>query len=233
MASREGLTHRERVRALTVGEIKEYAYAQIAQGGPGALSLNAIAKSMGMSGPGLYRYFASREELIAALVTESFEDLADTVARVAADAAGQAPEGRLRAVARGFRGWALAAPHRYRLVFGSAYGTGSLDPARIIPAATRSMTVLLSALAGLSTAPPPPVSDAVLERQLEQWGARQEPGTIPVPGNLMIGLSAWTRLHGVISLEIDGFFVQVGVDPARLYDREIDHLISDRLARHA
>jgi AcrR family transcriptional regulator len=233
MAAREGLTHRERLRALTVAEIKERGYAQIAAGGPGALSLNAIAKSMGMSGPALYRYFASREELTAALVTDSFDDLADALAQVAADAAGQAPRDRLRAVARGFRGWALAAPHRYRLVFGSTYGTGALDPARIIPAATRSMTVLLAALADLNTSPPPPVSDAILETQLEQWGARQDPGTIPAAGNLRLGLAAWTRLHGIISLEIDGFFAQVGVDPARLYDSEIDHLISERLAGHA
>jgi AcrR family transcriptional regulator len=233
MAVREGLTHRERLRALTVEEIKEHGYAQIAEGGPGALSLNAIARSMGMSGPALYRYFASREELMAALVTDSFDDLADTLTQVAADAAGQPLADRLRAVARGFRGWALAAPHRYRLAFGSTYGTGALDPARIIPAATRSMTALLSALADLSTAPPPPVSDPILETQLEQWGARQDPGTIPVAGNLILGLATWTRLHGIISLEIDGFFLPVGVDPARLYDSEIDRLISERLAGHA
>jgi AcrR family transcriptional regulator len=180
----------------------------------------------------LYRYFASREELMAAMVTDSFDDLADALAQVAAAAVGHAPRDRLQAVARGFRGWALAAPHRYRLVFGSTYGTGELDPARIIPAATRSMNVLLTALAGLSTSPPPPVSDTVLETQLEQWGARQDPGTIPAAGNLRLGLAAWTRLHGIISLEIDGFFAQVGVDPARLYDSEIDHLISERLADH-
>jgi AcrR family transcriptional regulator len=232
MAVTEGLTHRERLRALTVETIKEHGYAQITEGGPGALSLNAIAKSMGMSGPALYRYFASREELMAALVTDSFDNLADTLTR-AADAAGQAPEDRLRAVALGFRGWALAAPHRYRLVFGSTYGTGALDPARIIPAATRSMTAILSALADLSTSPPPAVSDRILQSQLEQWGARQDPGTTPAAGNLLLGLAAWTRLHGIISLEIDGFFLQVGVDPARLYDSEIDHLISERRAGHA
>ena len=229
----DGMTHRERLRVLTVGEIKQQGYAQIAEGGPGALSLNRIAKVMGMSGPAMYRYFASREELMATLVTESFEDLADTLTQVAADAAGQVPEARLRAVAHGFRAWALAVPHRYRLVFGSTYGTGALDPSRIIPAASRSMTALLSALADLSTSPPPAVSDKILERQLEQWGARQDPDPVPLAGDLMLGLATWTRLHGIISLEIEGFFVQVGVDPARLYDSEIDRLISERLASHA
>ena len=71
----DGMTHRERLRVLTVGEIKRQGYGQIAEGGPGALSLNRIAKVMGMSGPAMYRYFASREELMATLVIESFEDL--------------------------------------------------------------------------------------------------------------------------------------------------------------
>jgi AcrR family transcriptional regulator len=215
---------------MTVGEIKEQAYAQIASGGPGVLSLSGIAKAMGMSGPAMYRYFASRDDLMATLVTESFEDLADRLTAVAADAAGQAPEGRLRAVAHAFRRWALAAPHRYRLVFGSSYGTGELDPARIIPAATRSMTTFLTALAELYGAPAPVVSDTTLARQLETWGARQNSSADLAPGELKLGLVAWTRLHGIISLEIEGFFVQVGVDPSRLYDSEIDQLVSERHA---
>src|SRR5439155_13755155 len=47
-------SRRERLRAQTLAEIREHAYAQIAQGGPTALSLNGIAKAMGMSGPALY-----------------------------------------------------------------------------------------------------------------------------------------------------------------------------------
>jgi AcrR family transcriptional regulator len=232
MASERGLTHRERVRALTVAEIKEQAYAQIVEGGPGALSLNGIAKAMGMSGPAMYRYFASREDLVATLVTESFEDLADTLAEVASEARPQAPEGRFRALAHGFRRWALESPHRYRLVFGSTYGTGALDPARIIPAATRSMAAILSALDELEQSPTPPVSDPVLGHELEEWGKRQGSGAVRDEGVLLLGLVAWTRLHGIISLEIEGFFLQVGVNPARVFDSEIDHLIVQRVSGH-
>ncbi|MGH9831347.1 MAG: TetR-like C-terminal domain-containing protein, partial [Blastocatellia bacterium] len=114
-------------------------------------------------------------------------------------------------------------------VFGSSSGSGALDPDRIIPAATRSMAVVLSALADLDPSPPPPVGDPVLQRELEDWGARQDPGTAHEAGDLVLGLVTWTRLHGIISLEIEGFFLQVGVDPVRLYQSEIDHLISQRV----
>jgi AcrR family transcriptional regulator len=211
-----------------VAEIKQHGYAQIADGGPSALSLNGIAKAMGMSGPAMYRYFASRDELLATLVTESYDDLADTLSDAALNARRKAPEGRLRAVTHAFRAWALAAPHRYRLVFGSTYGSGALDPARIIPPADRAMGVVLSALADLDTASPPPPDDTILRRQLEQWGENRAATVRDDTGSLLLGLLTWTRLHGIISLEIEGFFTQLGVEPARVYDNEIDQLITQR-----
>jgi AcrR family transcriptional regulator len=66
MSSTPAPTRRERVRLQTLDEIKQHAIQQVAAGGPSALSLNAIAKAMGMSGPAIYRYFASREQLLAA-----------------------------------------------------------------------------------------------------------------------------------------------------------------------
>jgi hypothetical protein len=71
---------------------------------------------------------------------------------VGAAARGGEPDDRLRAVADAYRGWALAHPHRYRLVFGSVPGSGALDPDRVIPAAHRAMRVLLAALADLGPA---------------------------------------------------------------------------------
>lgn len=231
MVSRDGPSHRERLRALTVAEIKQQGYAQIASAGPAALSLNGIAKSMGMTGPAMYRYFPSREALLVTLVTESYEDLADTLVGTAVNARRRVPEARLRAVANASRDWALAAPHRYRLVFGSSYGSGVLDPTGIVPTANRAMAVILSALADLPGGTPPPVSDPTLRGQLVHWGTHQEPTTTHDPGDLLLGLTAWTRLLGIVSLEIEGFFNQLGVEPARLYASEIDHLIDQRQQR--
>ena len=140
------------------------------------------------------------------------------------------PEGRLRAAAAAFRGWALEHPHRYRLVFGSTYGSGALDPERVIPAAHRGMSVLLAALAELGPADAAPsVDDPILGRQLADWAERH--GEPPLaPGVLLLGVAAWTRMHGIVSLEIEGVFEQLGVDPARLYDAEVDHLIAQRAA---
>ncbi|WP_143673003.1 TetR family transcriptional regulator, partial [Streptomyces sp. b94] len=58
MAKSDAATPRERYRAQVRAEIKQHAWEQIATAGASALSLNAIAKRMGVSGPALYRYFA-------------------------------------------------------------------------------------------------------------------------------------------------------------------------------
>jgi hypothetical protein len=35
-------------------------------------------------------------------------------------------------------------------------------------------------------------------------------------------------MHGIVSLEIEGFYEQVGVDPGLLFEAEIRHLIDQR-----
>jgi WHG domain-containing protein len=43
---------------------------------------------------------------------------------------------------------------------------------------------------------------------------------------LLLGLNAWTRLHGVISLELDGHLPSTGVDPQLLYEAEVSSLVA-------
>src|SRR3954447_3621377 len=240
MPTDQVLSRRERLRAEALQDIRRHGYEQIAQGGPTALSLNGIAKAMGMSGPALYRYFASRDELLATLVTESFEDLAQALEAAAARARDAPPPGagaepadaRLRAVTGAYRDWACSSPHRYRLVFGSSYGSGELDPDRIIPAAARSMAVLLAGLAELAPAKSAPkVQGAALRREIQRWGKVRAGDQIRDPGVLLLGLLTWSRMHGVVSLEIEGFYDQVGVDPGLLFEAEIQHLIEQRKGR--
>jgi AcrR family transcriptional regulator len=225
------LTRRERYRQETLAEIKQLAMRQIAEGGTGALSLNAIAKAMGMSGAALYRYFASRDDLLAELIVDAYHDLADALQ--AAAGRGDSPVARFRATAGAYRTWALAEPHRYRLVFANLAGSGQMEPERVIPAAQRSMDVFLSVLSevggspsGLPAAPGPPVP-ASLRAQLETWHARSGASALP-PATLLRALLAWTRLHGVLSLELDGHLTATGVDPALLYQAEVDILAGEQ-----
>jgi hypothetical protein len=128
-------------------------------------------------------------------------ELVPATDRPQAIALGSVNQNLARAVLQASRDWAQRFPHRYRLIFESTYGSGALEPERTIPAAHRAMTVILAALADLGpTDRAPTVTDTVLVRQLTAWG--NPPGQDPLkPGVLLLGLTAWTRLHGIISVE--------------------------------
>lgn len=95
------------------------------------------------------------------------------------------------------------------------------------------MVTLLDAIADLG---PPSTNGAragkagTLDRQLERWARNRPGGSHLPPAVLQLGVLAWTRLHGVVSLEIEGVFAAMDLDPALLYQNEVDHLIAQRAA---
>jgi AcrR family transcriptional regulator len=70
------LSRRDRLRAATKDEIIATARRLLVRDGPESVTLRAIAREMGMTAPGLYRYYASHEELIRHLVAGIFTELA-------------------------------------------------------------------------------------------------------------------------------------------------------------
>lgn len=208
---------RERYRQQVRDEIKSHAWTQVATAGASALSLNAIAKQMGISGPALYRYYGSRDELITELILDAYRDLADAC-RTAADKE-RTPAARLSAVADAVRQWALAAPHRYLLIYGTPV-PGYSAPSETTAIAAGIMALLLDAFAELDgSAGRPAKAIAALDRNLaahRDW-ARDHPAPASA---LRRALLFWTRLHGVVSLELAGHFTGMQFDPGLLYAAE-------------
>lgn len=222
------LNRRARYRIETQAEVKEIALRQLAEGGIGAVSLMAIGKEMGLSGPALYRYFASRDALLTALIIDAYSDLAEAIAETAQKGENAAPQERLRSLAGSFRAWALAQPHRYLLIYGTPV-PGYNAPNDTTLLARRILAPIIEALGALpATQAPTGPYQAELDAQLVQFvkanGQEQE-----ITGPLLRqGLMCWTRLHGVISLEIEGHFSSMGFDPALLYNSEVDALLDSR-----
>ncbi|GAA1152212.1 TetR/AcrR family transcriptional regulator [Streptomyces hebeiensis] len=215
---------RERYRAQVRAEIKERAWEQIATTGASALSLNAIAKRMGMSGPALYRYFAGRDELMTELIRDAYRSLADTFQAVRASGSG----GDVAALAHALRDWALADPQRYFLIYGTPV-PGYHAPDDTTAISVEIVTVLLDAWSELPSHPPASASDrpaAPLEEHLadhRRWAA----GHPATPTALRRTMAFWTRLHGVLSLELAGQFTGMDFDPAVLFEAELEDLLRD------
>lgn len=239
MAETGTKTPRERYRTQVRAEIKERAWEQMASAGASALSLNAIAKGMGMSGPALYRYFAGRDELMTELIRDSYRSLADAFGVAAASG----PD--VAALAHALRDWALADPQRYFLVYGTPV-PGYHAPADITGIAAEIMAALLdactapgpgSATSGPVTSPsasasasaptsaltPPDGATTAFHTHLEDHRQWAEGHPAPVAA-LRRALAFWTRLHGVLSLELAGHFAGMTFDPALLFEAELESL---------
>ncbi|MFD1148207.1 TetR/AcrR family transcriptional regulator [Saccharothrix hoggarensis] len=223
---------RERFREETKDEAKRIALEQLAQQGIGGVSVNAIAKRMGVTGPALYRYFKGRDDLLTELVRDAWHDLADAVEAAVAAAEGAEPPERVRAFAAAFRAWAVDAPHRYLLLFGTPV-PGYQAPVDTIAAAHRTMSAFLSVLPAAAGAAAgtrdearggPTTERAALDAQLAAWADSRGEGSVP-PAVLLTGLRGFTRLHGVLSLEVTGQFGPMGIDPALVYRAEVESLI--------
>ncbi|WP_329095333.1 TetR/AcrR family transcriptional regulator [Actinomadura citrea] len=212
MAEPDTGSPRERYRAQVRAEIKERAWEQIAAAGASALSLNAIAKRMGMSGPALYRYYAGRDELITELVRDAYRSLAGALRSASETGAG------LAGLAQTVRGWALEDPHRYFLIYGTPV-PGYQAPDDTTAVSDEIMAILLDACAASSQEEPATPFDTHLEGHRDWAGDHPAP-----PAALHRALTFWTRCHGVLSLELAGHFAGMGFDPAELFAAEVDGL---------
>ncbi|OKI00184.1 TetR family transcriptional regulator [Streptomyces sp. CB02923] len=221
-------TPRQRYRAQVQQEVKQAALAQIAAGGIEALSINAIAKTLGMSGPALYKYFRNRDDLLTALISDGYEDAADVTREAARRAADASPRDRLLALAHAFRDWALAQPHRYLLLAGTP-AVAYEAPAHTAESARK---VLGPFLAVLAEGRPWPAAEPLYGEvrawvagtpAVADWAAAYTSVADPVP-TLAATILAWTRIHGIVSLEVQGLFANMGHDPATLLTLEIGSL---------
>ncbi|MEV6240850.1 TetR/AcrR family transcriptional regulator [Lentzea sp. NPDC051838] len=203
-----GSKPRERYRAQVRDEVKRHAWTQIAAAGVTTLSLNAIAKEMGLSGPALYRYFAGRDELITELIRDAYRSLADTVR--AAFEAGTT----VVALAGVIREWALADPQRYLLIYGTPV-PGYHAPDEITAISNEIMAVLLEVCASPSGKPDTPFE--VLLGMDRGWASTM-PASSPTVHR---ALSFWTRVQGVLSLELAGHFAPMGFDAGLLLAEEV------------
>ncbi|MGH3711954.1 MAG: TetR/AcrR family transcriptional regulator [Micromonosporaceae bacterium] len=230
-------TRRERVRASTVGEIKQTARRLLVAEGPAAISLRAIAREMGMTAPALYRYFASHEALIAALCEELKLELLGELERARDAVPPDRLLDRLYAVQRAFRGWAIAHRAEFALVFASVRpaedgvpGTGDESKAAEAAqeaaqeAAYRFGAVFLELVVEIwqrtrFPLPEPEVMPAALREQLERFATSVQPAA-PV-GLAYIYLTGWIRLYGMVALEVFGHLGFALTDVEPLFEAEL------------
>lgn len=228
---------RQQARDRIEAQIIEVGRRHLVTDGAAGLSLRAIARDIGLVSSAVYRYVASRDDLLTLLLVDAYTELADTVDAAAGSGAGDdgsngdGPDDwsqRLILMAHAARAWAVDQPARWALLYGSPV-PGYRAPAELtVGPGTRVIATLIAAVAdGIRAgdipdpegAAPQPVS-ADLDRLRIEFGFA---GGDPV---LLQCFLVWATLVGAIGLEVFG---QYGSDtlsePGMVFDGQVRLLV--------
>ncbi len=206
--------------------IKDAAWKQIAKEGAPALSLRAIARNLKITAPAIYNYFASRDDLVTALIIDAYTSFGDSQIEARDAVPASDHTGRLTAIGLAYRNWALSHPQRYQLIFGTPIPGYEAPLEQVLPSGARSMSALVSMIEALRVAGKlksdgfPEVSRAY-KPKFEIW--KTYAGEVDVL-SISIAVLIWARVHGIVSLEIAQNLPPFGTNGDALYLYEMDSI---------
>ena len=221
MAVTAAPTRRERQRAATQAEIDATARALLDREGPAGVTVAAVAREMDMTAPALYRYVASRADLLTRLITAGYDEVADRLARARDSAPVDDPGARTVAVATAWREWCLAETSMFALLYGSPLaGYEAPEDGPTTPAARRVGQAFWSVMLEASRRGQlgePLVDDltAPVEQMTADWYAMKALPEGLGPRQVQAGFIAFALLVGCMTVEALGHMPPMQPDQAR------------------
>ena len=173
----------DQARAYHHGDLQaallDEAAAMIAEGGAASVTMRALGRRLGVSRAAAYRHFEDKTALLVAVATAGFGRLRDRLQAVDAGAPRSSVE-RIRRMGEEYVHFALENPAHYRLMYGRE-GLGR-----------RNVPELREA------------GNALFEQLVDVIQAYQESGKIKRQDPRAQAYVAWSAVHGLASLLIDG-----------------------------
>lgn len=178
--------------------------------------MRAVAREVGMVSSAVYRYFPTREELLTAMILESYQGLAATLDAVRA----RRPDLRWGALGRALRDWAIQRPHEFQLIYGTPV-PGYVAPPETIPAAAAVTAPFLEVAKGAQVTP---FARPALVSQMSTIAE----GSVTSGAAAAAVIAELASLVGIVTLELGGHLVG-SAEPAdhlfaALLERQIDTL---------
>ena len=206
--------------------IKNTAWKQITEYGAPALSLRAIARELKITAPAIYNYFPDRDALVTALIIDAFISFGDWQLEARDSFPANDLDGRMKAIGLAYRDWAHAYPQRYQLIFGTPIPGYKGPVEKIFPASARSLSALVSVVEGLRVAgrlsiDSFPKIKPEYKASFEMWKTY---GGEADALSLSVAMIIWSRVHGIVSLEIGGNLPPFGAKGDALYLYELNSI---------
>ena len=171
------------------------AVRTIQKGGVGALTLRTVGARLGVSRTALYRHFADKSALLAAVASEGFRTLRLRT-QEAWDRHGGGTEG-LKEMGATYVRFAVEHPSHYRVMFGGFIGRAPKD-SELSREGGGAFQVLVDAIVSLH----------------QQGILRKDPP-------LELAQYIWANVHGIAMLAIDGMLRQPVEDVVRFANQRM------------
>ncbi|HEX5144965.1 MAG TPA: TetR-like C-terminal domain-containing protein [Mycobacterium sp.] len=218
---------RDRIEA----QIIELGRRQLITEGAAGLSLRAIARDLGMVSSAVYRYVASRDDLLTLLLVDAYNDLADAVERAHEHARGDGAAWHVQVLemARAARRWAVAGPASWALLYGSPV-PGYRAPAEVtVQPGTRVIAALLQVIGQAAADGLIADSEVVVPQSVSDDfdRLRAEFAVDCSDTALTKCFTVWAALVGAISLEVFGQYgADTLTDASAMFDLQIEAVLS-------
>ena len=176
----------------------------IEAGGSSGLSLRAVARRLGVSHQAPLHHFADRQALLAAVAAEGFDRLAEATL-AAARAAGAVPLRRLEATGVAYVRFAIAEPELFRTMFGPELTHAESE--ELATASARAFGVLVA----------------------EVSASLRATGSFDAERLHVVTTAAWSLVHGLSLLYIDGRLPETSTEDAERLSRDVTRLVARSL----
>jgi len=194
---------REQNQESTRKEIKSFAWHQIETSGVSSVSLGAIARSMNLTTPALYRYFLKRDDLILALTRDAHLSFCNALEKARDSVPSEDHAGRFRNLCLAFYQWAVDNPPQYQIIFGVHTSSNILDEA-IGEIADQSFMVVLELIdQAYEAGKIIPEQEILISDELRNRLERLSHQGISFRAEVMyLALVSWSFINSITSLEL-------------------------------
>jgi len=164
--------------------------------------------------------------LVTALIIDAFTSFGDWQLKARDSLPEEDLPGRMEAIGLAYRDWAHAFPQRYQLIFGTPIPGYQGPIEKIFPSSARSLSALVSVVEGLRVARKLNVDSFPKVKSehkisFEMW--KTYGGNADIL-SLSVAMIIWARVHGIVSLEIQGNLPPFGPKGDGLYRYELQSI---------
>ncbi|MFF5212252.1 TetR/AcrR family transcriptional regulator [Streptosporangium sp. NPDC000396] len=223
------LTRRERLRAELEQDAKIAARRIAAEEGVEGLTVAAVARSVGITPPALYRYFNGRAGLVRALYDDVTAEFMTTVSQAVERQDPDDVSARLHAATRAVLDWSLANKAEFDLLMGAGYPKVAASEEGIPKVILRELGGLFGLLfvrlwrEGRLDYLADEQIDPALARQLRIY--RETIGLELPIGVALLMMTCWRQIYGLICLAVYGHLSFSFEDPLPLFEHMMDQLL--------